>query len=106
MAYRFQSKVAGDVLMLGPAGDSVLRAMGVVPAAKGIIQAEARPAAIKAVEAAIARDESRRPAERSAADAQEPGNDGHEVSLRQRAWPLLEMIKRAHAAGEAIVWGV
>jgi hypothetical protein len=106
MAYRFQSKVAGDVLMLGPAGDSVLSAMGMVPAAKGIIQPESMPAAIKAVEAAIARDESRRPTDRSAADAREPGNDGDAVSLRQRAWPLLEMIKRAHAAGEAIVWGV
>lgn len=66
------------------------------------------PATIEAVEAAIARDESRRPTDRCAADAREPWNDGDAVSLRQRAWPLLEMIKRAAAAaaGEAIVWGV
>ena len=28
------------------------------------------------------------------------------VSLRQRAWPMVEMMKRAHAAGKEIVWGV
>jgi hypothetical protein len=28
------------------------------------------------------------------------------VSLRQRAWPMIEMMKRAHAAGKEIVWGV
>lgn len=106
MAYRFQSKVANNGLMLGPAGDSVLSAVGMVPAAKGIIQAEARPAAIKAAEDAIARDESRRPTDRSAADARDPGNDADAVSLRQRAWPPLGVIKRTHASGEAIVWGV
>jgi len=34
----------------------------------------------------------------------QPGEGG--VSLRQRAWPLAEMMKRARAVGEPIVWGV
>jgi hypothetical protein len=28
------------------------------------------------------------------------------VTLRQRAWPLVEMMKRAHAEDQDIVWGV
>ncbi len=106
MTYRFQSKVTGDVLMLEPAGHAVLTAMGVDPAPKGIIRPEAMPAAISAAEAAVARDESLRTAGRpAAADAEDPGDDGA-VSLRQRAWPLVEMMRRALAAGEPIVWGV
>lgn len=53
MTYRFQSKAAGDVLMLGPAGDSVMRAMGLVPVDKGILQPQAMPAAIHAAGEAI-----------------------------------------------------
>lgn len=107
MTYRFQSKAAGDVLMLAAAGDSVLTAMGVPPAAQGILQPQAMPAAIRAVEAAIARDEALPPAQGCAgADALQAAGRGEPVSLRQRAWPLVEMMRRAHNAGEAIVWGV
>jgi hypothetical protein len=28
------------------------------------------------------------------------------VSLRKRAWPLIQMIERAQAAGKPVVWGV
>jgi hypothetical protein len=29
-----------------------------------------------------------------------------EVSLRQRLWPMREMMRRSHAEGQPIVWGV
>ncbi len=107
MSYRFQSKVSSEILMLGPAGDMALRAMGLAPAAKGIIQAERMPAAIRAAESAIAQDEARRVAGRPASPkAQGLDEDLEPVSLRQRIWPLLEMMRRAHLSGEAIVWGV
>lgn len=102
MTYRFQSKAAGDVLMLGPAGDAVLQAMGIAPARQGIVEPAAMPAALRAVEAAVARDEAA-PAGAVVHDGDE---DGAAVSLRQRAWPLVEMMKRAHAENEPIVWGV
>lgn len=107
MIYRFQSKAAGDVVMLGSVGDSVLNAMGIPPAAKGIIEPRAMPAAIGAVEAAIASDEALRSAGRSPdTDVREPDGGAEFVSLRQRAWPLVEMMRRSLDAGEAIVWGV
>jgi xanthine dehydrogenase iron-sulfur cluster and FAD-binding subunit A len=110
MIYKFQSKATGDVLMAGPAGDSVLRAMGIEPAPQGIVQAAAMPAAIKALEAAIAGDEAARAHIEVTSDAMNddgaPVSDDDGVSLRQRAWPVVEMMKRALAAGVPIVWGV
>ena len=107
MIYKFKSKAAGDVIMLGASGDDVLRTIGKSPAAKGIVEVAHMPAAMQAIEAAITADESAH--ERAGQDARSsgqsaPSRDG--VSLRQRAWPLVEMMKRAHAAGEPIVWGV
>ena len=107
MIYKFKSKAAGDVIMLAKSGDEVLRCIGKPAAATGIVEAAAMPEAMRAIEAAIAADEAAR--ERA---EQEARNEGHAlppregVSLRQRAWPLVEMMKRSHAAGEPIVWGV
>jgi hypothetical protein len=107
MIYKFKSKSSGDVIMMGPGGDQVLRLIGKEPAAQGIIEPAAMPGAIQAIEHAIAADEAaRRQAEQEAAaeGGKVPSGDG--VSLRQRAWPLVEMMKRAVGEGHDIVWGV
>ena len=104
MIYKFKSKAAGDVIMMGPNGDQVLRLIGKEPAAQGIIEPGAMPAAIAAIEQAVAAEEG---AKKSAAAAKERDDAPHDrVSLRQRAWPLLDMLKRAQAANQEIVWGV
>jgi hypothetical protein len=102
MIYKFKSKVTGDVIMMEPGGVAVLRIIGKEPAAKGIIESSSMPAAMKAIEQAVAADEA---VGKPDGDDAKPGK-GDGVTLRQRAWPLLEMMKRAHAAGESIVWGV
>jgi hypothetical protein len=107
MIYKFKSKAAGDVIMLQPSGDDVLRTIGKQPAAKGIIEVADMAAAMQAIEAAIAADEAARA--QSDEDVRAEGGTPaprDAVSLRQRAWPLVEMMKRAQAAGEPIVWGV
>jgi hypothetical protein len=107
MIYKFKSKAAGDVIMMGPSGDQVLRIIGKEPAAKGIIECVDMPAAMTAIERAIEQEEAQRQeAEREAA-AEGRTLGAHEgVSLRQRAWPLVEMMKRAHRENKEIVWGV
>lgn len=107
MLYKFKSKAAGDVIMTGVTGDHILRLLGREPAPQGIILPEAMPAAIAALEQAVRDDEdARRRAEQEAAEAGEtlPPREG--VSLRQRAWPLVEMLRRCHAADREVVWGV
>lgn len=107
MIYKFKSKAAGDVIMTGVSGDHILRLLGKEPAPQGIILPADMPAAIAALERAVQEDEAaRREAEEAAAAAGEtlPAREG--ISLRQRAWPLVEMLKRCHAADREIVWGV
>lgn len=107
MLYKFKSKAAGDVIMLAASGDQVLRILGREPAAKGILEVADMPAAMQAIEAAVAQDEhARRQAEEEAAAEGKPLAPREPITLRQRAWPLLEMIKRAHASKADIVWGV
>ena len=105
MIYRFKSKAAADLIVMGPVGDTLLRIIGREPAAKGIVEAAALPAAIAALEQAVAaEDAARKPAPDDEADEARGGGDN--VSLRQRAWPLLEMMRRSQREGADIVWGV
>ena len=99
MIYKFKSKAAGDVIMLGPNGDQMLRLIGHEPAAKGIVDVEQLPAAIAALRAAVHDDEAQ-PAE----DEDAPGRNA--VSLRQRLWPVIEMFERSLGEKQPVVWGV
>ena len=105
MAYRFQSKADGDVLMRQADGERVLRAMGLEPAPQGILEPPAMAWAMQALTDAIAREAAA--VAPAVAPQEEPGPAADEpISLGQRAWPLLEMMKRALAADQPIVWGV
>lgn len=111
MIYKFKCKVAGDLIMLGATGDALLRAIGREPAAQGIIEPAAMAAAMAGIQQAVAADEAARAEAGQAADGD--GDDdgerqraGDGVALRQRLWPMHEMLQRAAAAGEPIVWGV
>jgi hypothetical protein len=111
MLYKFKSKTTGDVIMLQPSGRRVLEIIGkdaeAAAAPKGIILNEVMPAAISALESAIALEES----EQKAAICQALKNNAtpprfEAISLRQRALPFIEMLRRCHKAGTDIVWGV
>ena len=88
--YKFKSKVTGDLIMLAPHGNQVMTILGREPAAQGIIEAEA-PAAAETGESGA---------------TEEDGGGARAVALRQRLWPMMEMLRRAHAAGVPVVWGV
>ena len=107
MLYKFKSKAAGDLIMLEPNGRRVLEIVGKDPGPKGIILPEQMPAAIQALEAAIALEEAQQKAamEEARAEGKVPPRFGA-VSLRQRAVPFIDMLKRCSAAGKEIVWGV
>ena len=108
MHYRFKSKADADLIMMEPVGDQVLRIVGREPARKGIIQASDIGAAMQALEAAIAAEEAaaRRPAAAGADGDRDDADSGHRVGLAQRAWPMLEMMRRSLAERVDIVWGV
>ena len=105
--YRFKSKADGDLIMMAPVGDQLLRIIGREPAAKGIIEVAALPRAIAALEEAIAAAELARVAARKTDDDDdEQAGGANAIGLQQRAWPLLEMMRRSLAERADIVWGV
>ena len=107
MIYKFKSKASGDVIMLGPNGDALLRAIGRAPAAQGIFEPASMASAIVAIEQAVAADEAARAAAGgNAHGAANPPGAADGVTLRQRFWPMVDLFKRAAAAGVPVVWGV
>jgi hypothetical protein len=105
--YKFKSKAGADVIMLAAHGDQALQALGRSPSAQGIFQAGDLPALIARGDAAIADEQSAH--ERAVKDAEAEGRKPppqHEVMLRQRLWPLLELMRAAQAAGTDVAWGV
>ena len=100
MMYKFKSRATGDLIMTQPVGDRVLALIGKPVTAQGIIDIDQMPAAISALESAVAA-ESPKPAD----DADEGSTKADSVSLRQRVWPMVEMIKRASAEKQPITWG-
>lgn len=103
MMYKFKSRATGDVLMTQPVGERVLAIIGKPPAPQGIVDVDQLPAAIAALEAAAAAEPRRGPQ-----DDDEPrgGDRGDAVSLRQRVWPMVEMMKRSLEERQPVVWGV
>ena len=105
MLYKFKSKTTGDLIMLEANGRRILEIIGKIPDAKGILLAAHMPSAIARLEAAIAQEQ----ADRNAASASPEGVKGDAdtaLSLRQRARPFIDMLKRCRDDGSDIVWGV
>ncbi len=87
--------------MLGPNGDQVMRLVGREPAAKGIFEVAHMPQLISTLEQAVAADDAARQPD----DGTDAPARGDGVSLRQRVWPLVDMLRRCLAAKEVITWG-
>lgn len=110
MLYKFKSKVTGDLIMLEANGRQMLTILGKGDAAglaQGILVPGDMPAATAALVQAVAHDDAARATTHASTS---PGDKAVErlatVSLRQRATPMLEMIRRCQAENTPIVWGV
>lgn len=107
MLYKFKSRAAPDLIMLEPHGRQVVSIIGKTPGASGIVTVAQIPAAIAALEAAVADEEARLKAkaeeEGEEADAADQRKDV--VRLRQRVVPFIDMLKRSAAAEADVVWG-
>src|SRR5215210_1969264 len=106
MLYKFKSKAAGDLIMLEPNGRRVLEIIGKDAGAKGIIEPQQMAGAIAALESAVAREdaEHKQAIDEAKAKGEVPPSF-ESVSLRQRAKPFIDMLRRCEQAGKEIVWG-
>ena len=117
MIYKFKSQAAADVIMLEPHGRQVLQIIGKDAGPQGIVTVAQIPAAIAALQAAVA-DEKTSHAAAHAAHGAEPADanaaGGHDaegahantVSLAQRATPFIDLLQRSAAENRDVVWGV
>ena len=109
MLYKIKSKNAADVIMLEPNGRQVLQIIGKDPGRTGIIQPAEMAAAVSALESAITQEEAAKRAagEARAAEDDDAKNKAREeaISLRQRATPFIDLLRRNEKAGTEITWG-
>jgi len=106
MLLTFRSKAAADVVMLSQHALPLLRAAGKslsdqVPE-RGVFKAEQLPAAIAGIERAV----QAAPAEAEQESDPPPHPVSEPVSLQRRAYPLLDMLRKAQASGADVVWEV
>jgi len=107
MLYRFKSEAGADVIMLAATAQLLLRLMGRDDSPQGIVNPEDLSTARARLEAGVAAEEAEIAALRVAAlTAGEKPPRAEGVSLRQRAWPLRELLRAAEREGVAVVWGV
>ncbi|GAA4409546.1 DUF1840 domain-containing protein [Quisquiliibacterium transsilvanicum] len=116
MIYEFKCRATGTVVMTQKVAERILAIIGKEPGSQGIILPDRMPDAIRTLEAAV---EAEREAERRAKESTKeaaPEDEGEDegaekdrtpvVSLGQRAWPFIQMLKDAAAAEREITWGV
>jgi hypothetical protein len=108
MLYRFKSQATADVVMLEPNARQVLEVIGKQAGAQGIITVDQIPLAITSLEAAIQREaeQGRHHNDSLAAEDHDEVAEREHVGLRQRATPFIDMLRRSHAEGRDIMWGV
>ncbi len=109
MLYKFKSRAAADLIMLEAHGRQLLQIMGKSPDdPHGIVTVAQIPDAIAALQAAVQRDDALRAQSDASQDDERDGDDAQAprdtVSLRQRAAPFIEMLRRSQAEDRDVVW--
>jgi delta 1-pyrroline-5-carboxylate dehydrogenase len=107
---KFTSTATGDVTMLDAHAEQLLTLIGKEKGERGVITVAEMAEAITRLQAAGAQDRHARQSE----DVEPTGEDendeqdarSNQVGLSQRAFPLIEMLKRALAEGEPVLWGI
>lgn len=91
---RFHSKAGADILMLQGDGEALLRALGREPAPQGIFE----PGQIQGLQRLLA-SFAQPQADEPVLEMDEPA-----PSLTVRAWPLLQLLRRAALEGHPVIW--
>lgn len=121
MLFKFQSKIAGDLIMLEPHGRRLLDIIGKDPNQAGIILPAQIPATLSALENAIQAEDAaielaKRKANKPPANPSRADNSANSdsdsatasdvIPLRQRSLPFIDLLKKCLQADAQIVWGV
>ena len=97
----FRSRAASEVVMFSDVAQRLLEIAGKTPAERGVITAAQIDEALERLQQAVAREK----AAGSDAGPDDTGAQGP-VSLRQRAYPLIEMLRAARKRRVDVTWGI
>ena len=108
MLYEFKSRAAGTVVMTAPVAERLLAIVGKAPGPRGIFTVEQMAPALAALQAAVDQETADLAGDAQPAGSTEPEDPRQPppVSLRQRAWPLMDLLRAAQAKGKDVTWGV
>jgi cyclopropane-fatty-acyl-phospholipid synthase len=115
MIYQFTTRAGGRITYTSTVGAQILHIVGKNPGPRGVITVAEVPAALAALEAAVARERARPPEEQQAVDPHDTrGNTAEEderdrdppVSLAQRVYPFVDLLKFALREQEDVTWGL
>ncbi len=98
----FRSRAASAIIMYTETAQRLLAIIGKPMAERGVITSEQVEGALARLLQAV---EQERSSGVPARDEDAPG-DEHPVSLRQRAFPLVEMLRAARKRHVDVTWGI
>lgn len=107
----FRSKAAGEIFMFAETARRIFEIVGKTEGPRGVITADEVPAALQRLQAAVdAERADLKAAEQQARAADRDGADtpaaARAITLGQRAFPLLDMLRAAAKRQVDITWGI
>jgi hypothetical protein len=106
----FRSKAAGEIFMFAETARRILAIVGKEDTPRGVIGAEQVGDALARLAAAVEEEKAQLEQVRDEAEqAQrrgEPAEGARAITLGQRAYPLLEMLRAAQKKRVDVTWGV
>jgi len=98
----FRSRAASAIIMYAESAQRLLDIIGKPMTERGVITSEQVEQALARLLEAIEREKA---AAAAAGDGDTPGNE-RPISLRQRAFPLVEMLRAARKRHVDVTWGI
>jgi hypothetical protein len=104
MLVTFRTKAYADITMFGDVAKQLLELMGHSGTVPSAIKADDVPAALARLETAIAQRQVADTAEVPVDERDRDRDTPRKVSLSQRAFPLLELLRAAAARKADVMW--
>jgi hypothetical protein len=107
----FRSKAAAEIFMFAETARRLLQIVGKADSERGVIRAAEIADALSRLVAAVEQEKAQLQQERARQDLDERAGDAHgervlPITLGQRAFPLIEMLRAAQRKQVDVTWGV
>jgi Domain of unknown function (DUF1840) len=106
----FRSKAAGEIFMFAETARRIFGIIGRQESPRGVITAEQVPEALQKLVAAVEEEKAQLKTAGEEAELQDKEGDGtvqpRPITLGQRAFPLVEMLREAQKKQVDVTWGI